>query len=189
MRRHELSGSVECSGRFVKDRGIGLENVGDPRGDVERDLNIGDGGLPREANGVVEKNLVTSGLNDQRRDPSDCQALVELALSAYGGIDVLCNLAGTAYFNWLEDITDEEWDRARWGEVDLVFYLTRAAWPHLKDSRGVVVNMASQNASLSFKILRSLAHTTNKAGIIATTRQLAMEGESTVFAPTRSPRA
>jgi NAD(P)-dependent dehydrogenase (short-subunit alcohol dehydrogenase family) len=109
-------------------------------------------------------------------DPADCEALVELATGTYGGIDVLFNLAGASYFNWLEDITDEEWDRARWGEVDLVFYLTRAAWPQLKASRGVVVNMASLNASLSFKILPSLAHTTNKAGIIGMTRQLAMEG-------------
>jgi NAD(P)-dependent dehydrogenase (short-subunit alcohol dehydrogenase family) len=109
-------------------------------------------------------------------DPGDCQALVELAVRAYGRIDVLFNLAGRQYFNWLEDITDEEWDRARWGEVDVVFYLTRAAWPQLKASRGVVVNMASLNASLSFKILPSLAHTTNKAGIIGMTRQLAMEG-------------
>ena len=109
-------------------------------------------------------------------DPSDCQALVELALGTYGRIDVLCNVAATAYFNWLEDITDEEWDRARWGEVDLVFYLARAAWPHLKASGGVVVNMASLNASLSFKPLAALAHTTNKAGIIGMTRQLAMEG-------------
>jgi len=109
-------------------------------------------------------------------DPSDCDALVELALGAYGRVDVLFNLAGMQYFNWLEDITDEEWDRARRNEVDLVFYLTRAAWPHLKASRGVVVNMASLNASLSFKTLPSLAHTTNKAGIIGMTRQLAMEG-------------
>ena len=109
-------------------------------------------------------------------DPADCQALVELALGSYGRVDVLFNLAATTSFNRLEDITDEEWDRARRGEVDLVFYLTRAAWPHLKASRGVVVNMASLNASLSFKTLPSLAHTTNKAGIIGMTRQLAMEG-------------
>jgi NAD(P)-dependent dehydrogenase (short-subunit alcohol dehydrogenase family) len=63
-----------------------------------------------------------------------------------------------------------------WGEVDVAFYLTRAAWPQLKASRGVVVNMASLNASLSFKNLPSLAHSTNKAEIIAMTRQLAMEG-------------
>jgi NAD(P)-dependent dehydrogenase (short-subunit alcohol dehydrogenase family) len=109
-------------------------------------------------------------------DPADCQALIELALGTYGRVDVLFNLAAMSYFNWLEDITDEEWDRARWGEVDLVFYLTRAAWPHLKASRGVVVNMASLNASLSFEVLPSLAHTTNKAGIVGMTRQLAMEG-------------
>jgi NAD(P)-dependent dehydrogenase (short-subunit alcohol dehydrogenase family) len=107
---------------------------------------------------------------------ADCQALVELATGTFGRIDVLFNLAAVSYFNWLEDITDEEWDRARRGEVDLVFYLTRAAWPYLRTSGGVVVNMASLNATLSFKILPSLAHTTNKAGIIGMTRQLALEG-------------
>jgi NAD(P)-dependent dehydrogenase (short-subunit alcohol dehydrogenase family) len=60
--------------------------------------------------------------------------------------------------------------------VDLVFYLTRAAWPYLKVSRGVVVNTASLTALMSFKNLGSLAHTTAKAGIIGMTRQLAMEG-------------
>jgi NAD(P)-dependent dehydrogenase (short-subunit alcohol dehydrogenase family) len=108
--------------------------------------------------------------------PADCEALVELALSAFGRVDVLFNLAAAAYFNRLEDISDEEWDSARRDEVDLVFYLTRAAWPHLKASGGTVVNMASLNASLSFKILPSLSHTTNKAGIIGMTRQLAVEG-------------
>jgi NAD(P)-dependent dehydrogenase (short-subunit alcohol dehydrogenase family) len=107
---------------------------------------------------------------------SDCKALVALALSTFGQIDVLFNLAANSYFNWLEDISEEEWDKARRGEVDLVFSLTRAAWPHLKTSRGVIVNMASLNASLSFRILPSLAHTSNKAAIIAMTRQLAMEG-------------
>jgi len=106
----------------------------------------------------------------------DCQALVDFAVRTFGRIDVLFNNAAMAYFNWIEDITDEEWDRDRREEVDLVFYLTRAAWPHLKTSHGVVVNTASLNALLSFKTLGSLAHTTAKAGIIGMTRQLAMEG-------------
>jgi NAD(P)-dependent dehydrogenase (short-subunit alcohol dehydrogenase family) len=109
-------------------------------------------------------------------DPADCSALVELAIATFGRIDVLFNLAADSAFNRLEDITDEEWDYARHNEVDLVFYLTRAAWPHLQRTHGTIVNMASLNASLSFKILPSLAHTTNKAGIIAMTRQLALEG-------------
>jgi NAD(P)-dependent dehydrogenase (short-subunit alcohol dehydrogenase family) len=109
-------------------------------------------------------------------DPAACQQLIDLALRSFGRIDVLFNNAAMAYFNWLEDITNEEWDRNRREEVDLVFYLTRAAWPHLKSSRGVLVNTASLNATLSFKTLPSLAHTTAKAGIIGMTRQLAMEG-------------
>jgi NAD(P)-dependent dehydrogenase (short-subunit alcohol dehydrogenase family) len=109
-------------------------------------------------------------------DPLNCDDLVALALRTYGQVDVLFNNAASASFNWLEDISDDEWDRDRRTEVDLVFYLTRASWPLLKASRGVVVNMASLNASLSFKPLPSLAHTTAKAGIIGMTRQLAMEG-------------
>src|ERR1022692_2431979 len=79
--------------------------------------------------------------------PADCRALVDLAVRTFSRIDVLFNNAAMAHFNWIEDITDEEWDRNRRDEVDLVFYLTRAAWPHLKGSRGVVGNTASLTAS------------------------------------------
>ncbi len=109
-------------------------------------------------------------------DPSECARLVDLAISQFGRIDVLFNLAAKSHFSPIEKFTDEEWDGARRDEVDLVFYLTRAAWPHLKATRGVVLNMASLNGSLSFKLLPSLAHTTNKAGVIGMTRQLALEG-------------
>jgi NAD(P)-dependent dehydrogenase (short-subunit alcohol dehydrogenase family) len=84
-------------------------------------------------------------------DPAECARLVELAISEFGRIDVLFNLAARTHFGWLENVTDDDWDAARRDEVDLVLYLTRAAWPHLKASRGVVVNMASLNGSLSFK--------------------------------------
>jgi NAD(P)-dependent dehydrogenase (short-subunit alcohol dehydrogenase family) len=109
-------------------------------------------------------------------DPAECARLVELAVSEFGKIDVLYNLAAKSHFHRLEDFTDEEWTAAQQEEINLVFYLTRAAWPHLKASQGVVVNMASLNGSLSFKLLASLAHTTNKAAVIGMTRQLALEG-------------
>jgi len=107
-------------------------------------------------------------------DPTECAKLVNLALAEFGRLDVVFNLAGQAHFGELERISDEDWDAARRDEVDLIFYLTRAAWPHLKASRGVVVNMASLNGQLSFKSIASLSHTTNKAGIIGMTRQLAL---------------
>jgi NAD(P)-dependent dehydrogenase (short-subunit alcohol dehydrogenase family) len=109
-------------------------------------------------------------------DPTDCAALVDIAIQTFGRIDVLFNLAGRSHFGPVEDVTDEDWDDARRDEVDVIFYPTRAAWPHLIASGGVVVNMASLNGQLSFKSLASLSHTTNKAAILGMTRQLAMEG-------------
>ena len=109
-------------------------------------------------------------------DPADCSALVDFAIRTFGRIDVLFNLAGRSHFGRVEDVTDEDWEAAHRDEVDVIFYPTRAAWPHLVASRGVVVNMASLNGQLSFKSLASLSHTTNKAAITAMTRQLAMEG-------------
>src|ERR1700722_1907778 len=69
-------------------------------------------------------------------EPDDCRALVAFALKIHGRIDVLFNNAAKAYFNRIEDISDEEWASDRRDEVDLVFYLTRAAWPYLKASHG-----------------------------------------------------
>jgi NAD(P)-dependent dehydrogenase (short-subunit alcohol dehydrogenase family) len=109
-------------------------------------------------------------------DPDDCARLVELALQQFGRIDVLFNLAGRSHFGRIESVADDDWDAARRDEVDVIFYPTRAAWPHLIASSGVVVNMASLNGQLSFKSLASLSHTTNKAAILGMTRQLAMEG-------------
>jgi len=109
-------------------------------------------------------------------DPGDCAKLVDLAVNDYRGIDVLFNLAGRSHFGRVEDVTDEEWEAAHRDEVDVIFYPTRAAWPHLIASSGVVVNMASLNGQISFRSLASLSHTTNKAAIMAMTRQLAMEG-------------
>jgi NAD(P)-dependent dehydrogenase (short-subunit alcohol dehydrogenase family) len=112
----------------------------------------------------------------QINNPAECTRLVEFAINEFGRIDVLFNLAAKSHFSPIESFTDEDWTAARQDEVDLVFYLTRAAWPHLKASSGAILNMASLNGSLSFKLLPALAHTTNKAGIIGMTRHLAMEG-------------
>jgi NAD(P)-dependent dehydrogenase (short-subunit alcohol dehydrogenase family) len=112
----------------------------------------------------------------QLGDPAECGRLVDFAVREFGRIDVLYNLAAKSHFSPIETFTDADWAAARRDEVDLVFYLTRAAWPHLKESGGVVVNMASLNGSLGFRLLPALAHTTNKAAIIGMTRQLALEG-------------
>jgi hypothetical protein len=67
MLQQELSGSIQRGGRVLEHRRIGLEDVRHPRSDVERDLDVRGGGLLGQPNGVVEEDLVTSGLDDQGR--------------------------------------------------------------------------------------------------------------------------
>src|ERR1700756_2129346 len=105
-----------------------------------------------------------------------CQKLVEFAIREHGRIDVLFNNAAKAHFNWIEDITEDEWRLNSRDEVDLVFLLTKAAWPHLKASGGTIVNTASLTGWGVFRVLGSLAHATAKMGIVGMTKQLAMEG-------------
>lgn len=107
---------------------------------------------------------------------ADCQRLVNFAITEHGRIDVLFNNAAMAHFNWIEDITEDEWHRNTRNEVDLVFFLTQCAWPHLKKSGGTIVNTASLTGWRVFRTLGGLAHATAKMGIVGMTRQLAMEG-------------
>jgi len=106
----------------------------------------------------------------------DCRRLIDLAILEYGRIDVLFNNAAMAHFNWIEDISAEELHQNTREEVDLVFFLTQAAWPHLKNSNGTIVNTASLTGHRVFKTLGGLAHATAKMGIVGMTKQLAMEG-------------
>ncbi|KQQ82531.1 oxidoreductase [Xanthomonas sp. Leaf131] len=107
---------------------------------------------------------------------ADCRRLVAFAIAEYGRIDVLFNNAAMAHFNWIEDITEDEWRLNTRNEVDLVFFMTQCAWPHLKESGGTIVNTASLTGWRVFRTLGGLAHATAKMGIVGMTRQLAMEG-------------
>ena len=40
-----------------------------------------------------------------------CDALADLALTSYGGVDVLYNNAATAYFGWMNEFTVEDYVR------------------------------------------------------------------------------
>lgn len=105
-----------------------------------------------------------------------CQALVDMAIAEHGRIDVLFNNAAMAHFDWIEDISEDEWRLNTRDEVDLVFFLTKCAWPHLKATGGTIVNTASLTGWRTFRTLGGLAHATAKMGIVGMTKHLAMEG-------------
>jgi NAD(P)-dependent dehydrogenase (short-subunit alcohol dehydrogenase family) len=109
-------------------------------------------------------------------NPSSCDALIRFALDHYGRVDVLFNNGARAQFGWIADLTQEQWQSTINEELSIVFTLCKAAWSTLATYHGVIVNTASTAGWTTFKALGGLAHCAAKGGVIAMTRQLAMEG-------------
>jgi NAD(P)-dependent dehydrogenase (short-subunit alcohol dehydrogenase family) len=109
--------------------------------------------------------------------PSGASQLMQRAIDRFGQIDILLNAAATASFAWIEAMEYEsEWRRTLVGELDIVFLACQAAWSHLKVRGGSVINFASANAHVALSGSAALAHCAGKGGVLAMTRQLAMEG-------------
>ena len=103
-------------------------------------------------------------------------AWIEAAAQVYGGIDILYNNASHPKFGSIEELSIEDWDYVMNNELNLVFYASKAAWPHLKKSKGVIVNVGSIAGTRGVEFMPQNAHGTAKAGVINLTQQLAVEG-------------
>lgn len=110
-------------------------------------------------------------------DEAQTAAAIERVGVEHGRIDILVPAAAVSVFRWIEDMSLADWQRTLAGELDIVFLVTRAAWPHLRASgRASVITFASANAHMALDGSPALAHCAGKGGILAMTRQLAMEG-------------
>lgn len=114
-------------------------------------------------------------------DRDQCDVTDEVAVARLAAkidrVDILVNAAATAVFKWIEDLSYAEWRTTLTGELDSVFLMTRALWPQLKASgKASIINFASANARQALEGSPALAHTAGKGGVLAMTRQLAMEG-------------
>jgi NAD(P)-dependent dehydrogenase (short-subunit alcohol dehydrogenase family) len=105
--------------------------------------------------------------------PADCRAAVAAAVEAYGRLDVLVNNAGRHDFRITTDVTEDEWDRDIALNLGGAFYLSQAAIPHLVESSGNIVNVASVAAVMGEAY--SAAYTAAKHGIVGLTKALAIE--------------
>ncbi|MDE2562428.1 MAG: SDR family oxidoreductase [Sphingomonadales bacterium] len=110
-------------------------------------------------------------------DEAATQALFAKIGQTHGKIDILVNAAAFAVFEWIEQLSYADWKTTLAGELDIVFLATRAAWPLLKASGAAsIINFASANARHALEGSPALAHCAGKGGVLAMTRQLAMEG-------------
>ena len=106
-------------------------------------------------------------------EPRGCVKVIEGAMTAFGRLDVLCNIAADVMFHCLSDIQEEEWHRTIASNLSGPFFLMQAAMPHLIESRGNIVCVASTAGFMGQAYLAPYA--ASKFGLVGLTLSLAME--------------
>jgi NAD(P)-dependent dehydrogenase (short-subunit alcohol dehydrogenase family) len=92
-----------------------------------------------------------------------CRKIVETAVRELGGLDILVNNAAhQATFDDITEIPDEEWELTFRVNIHAMFYLTKAAVPHMQKG-GSIINTASINSDSPSPHL--LAYATTKGAI------------------------
>ncbi|EDM73280.1 hypothetical protein RAZWK3B_03630 [Roseobacter sp. AzwK-3b] len=106
-------------------------------------------------------------------DPDQVSAMTAKVMDRFGRIDALVNNAGVADFRPLADTDLAIWREVMATNLDGVFLTSQAVLPHLKETQGAIVNIASISG-LRASTLR-VAYGTSKAAVIHLTRQQAAE--------------
>jgi NAD(P)-dependent dehydrogenase (short-subunit alcohol dehydrogenase family) len=106
-------------------------------------------------------------------ESSDCDELVADTIDEFGHLDCLVNCAGIIVRADVGDTSDDDWRNTMAINLDAPFYLSRAALPHLLQSTGSVVNIASDWGLKGGE--RAAAYCASKGAIILLTRAMAID--------------
>ena len=101
------------------------------------------------------------------------QKLVEQTLGAYSQVDVLVNNAAIQVNKTVEETTVEEWEREIAVNLGGVFLCSKFFIPHLRKTKGAIINMASVNGFLVEPMCAGYCAT--KAAIIGLTKAMAID--------------
>ena len=102
-----------------------------------------------------------------------CNLIVAEAVGIHGGLDVVVNSAGVIYHATAEETTDEQWQQTMKVNLNGVFYVCRAAIPHLRSSKGTIINIASDAALSGSQHLT--AYCASKGAVLQMTRAMALD--------------
>ena len=106
-------------------------------------------------------------------DGGACQDAVARAVDSCGKLDVLCNIAGISQLDLLENYSHELWNRMIGVNLSSVFFLSQAAMPHLIETKGNIVNMAS-TAGIQGQAYNAI-YCATKHAVVGLTRSNAQE--------------
>lgn len=117
-------------------------------------------------------------------DSAFCDELVGFAVSEFGRLDVLANVAGTITRGDAVDTTDDEWYQNMRVNADSVFFMSRAATRQMRgqsagtgpvaaQSAGVIVNLASNVGLVGSAGLP--AYCASKGAVVLLTKSMALD--------------
>jgi len=106
-------------------------------------------------------------------DADACRSCVNATIEEFGQLDVLCNIAGTVTLKHFEEISDEYWNRIVGINLSGVFFMSKAAIPHLIKTKGNIINMGS-TASLVGQVYNA-HYCATKAGVLMLSKSMAIE--------------
>lgn len=114
------------------------------------------------------------GVVSDVRDPGACEELVARTVERFGGLDVLLNNAGVGRFAPLQEMSLEEWDVQIGTNLSGVFYLSRSAVPHLKNSADAwIVNIGSLAGRNAFA--GGSAYNASKFGLVGLSEAMMLD--------------
>jgi NAD(P)-dependent dehydrogenase (short-subunit alcohol dehydrogenase family) len=102
-----------------------------------------------------------------------CEAVVGAAVEELGGLDILVNSAGVAFFLPVDDSDEAVWDATLDTNLKGTFFCMRAAADPLRESGGNIVNVASDAGLIGEKGLS--VYCASKGGVVNLTRAMALE--------------
>ena len=106
-------------------------------------------------------------------ESDECDELVADTIDEFGHLDCLVNSAGILLRANAVDTSDEDWQDTLTINLDVPFFLSRAAIPHLQKSSGSIVNISSYWGLQAGE--NAVAYCTSKGGLIMLTKALAKD--------------
>ena len=103
----------------------------------------------------------------------DCDELIADTIEEFGALDCLVNSAGILLRADAPNTSDDDWRDTMTINLDVPFYLSRAAIPHLVDTEGSIVNISSYWGIQAGE--RAAAYSTSKGAIILLTKAMAKD--------------
>ena len=126
----------------------------------------------------VVKDIQSSGgeaifLRGDISDEGFAQKMVAESIKKYNKLDILVNNAGIVIPGRVDNTSTEDWDRTLEVNVRGVYLVSRFAIPHLRETQGVIINVASAVALMGAK--DRAAYTASKGALLSLTRAMAVD--------------